>query len=180
MEELVRRSLINLLPRLRRFAINLTGEVDRGDDLVQHASERALSRASQWKPGTRLDSWLFRIIYNAWIDEQRSIQSQSRTDLEAARNVVDDNGTAAAEVRLAAQEVLGALANLPEEQRAVLSLVCVEGMAYRDVAEVLNIPVGTVMSRVARGRLAIAEQLDEPEPRFNNTQGRVAKFRGSR
>jgi RNA polymerase sigma-70 factor, ECF subfamily len=179
LEELVRRSLINLLPRLRRFAINLTGEVDRGDDLVQHASERALSRASQWKPGTRLDSWLFRIIYNAWTDERRSIQSQNRTDLEAARNVIGDNG-AAAEVRLAAQEVLGALANLPEEQRAVLSLVCVEGMAYRDVAEILNIPVGTVMSRVARGRLAIAEQLDEPEPRFNNTQDRVLKLRRSR
>lgn len=180
MEDLVRRSLINLLPRLRRFATNLTGDMDLGDDLVQHASERALSRTSQWKPGTRLDSWLFRIIYNAWADERRSIQSHNRTDLEAARNVVHDNGTAAAEVRLAAQEVLGALAKLPEEQRAVLSLVCVEGMAYRDVAEVLNIPVGTVMSRVARGRLAIAEQLDEPEPRFNNTQNRVMKLRGAR
>jgi RNA polymerase sigma-70 factor (ECF subfamily) len=180
LEELVRRSLISLLPRLRRFATNLTGDADLGDDLVQHASERALSRVSQWKPGTRLDSWLFRIIYNAWIDERRSIQSQSRTHLDAARNVVDDSSTAAAEVRVAAQEVLEALAKLPEEQRAVLSLVCVEGMAYRDVAEVLNIPVGTVMSRVARGRLAIAEQLDEPEPRFNNTQNRVTKLRGSR
>ena len=179
MEDRVRQALISLLPRLRRFATNLTGDTDLGDDLVQHASERALSRVAQWRPGTRLDSWLFRIIYNAWADERRSIQSQNRTDLEAARNVIGDNG-AAAEVRLAAQEVLGALANLPEEQRAVLSLVCVEGMAYRDVAEILNIPVGTVMSRVARGRLAIAEQLDEPEPRFNNTQDRVLKLRRSR
>ena len=131
MEDRVRQALISLLPRLRRFATNLTGDTDLGDDLVQHASERALSRVAQWRPGTRLDSWLFRIIYNAWADERRSIQSQNRTDLEAARNVIGDNG-AAAEVRLAAQEVLGALANLP----AYLPMDCVTAFyakCYRSV-----------------------------------------------
>jgi RNA polymerase sigma-70 factor (ECF subfamily) len=92
--------------------------------------------------------------------------------------VVGDNGADTANARIAAQEVLEALARLPEEQRAVLSLVCIESMTYREAAEVLNIPIGTVMSRVARGRLAIAEQLDRPGPRLSSCTTHITKLRG--
>jgi len=159
-EDYVRNALIPLYPRLRRFAASLTGSLETGDDLVQHACERALARTSQWQPGTRLDSWLYRIMRNAWIDERRSIRYRSRAPLEAADDSIGENGETVTAARLTLDTVRRELAKLPEEQRVVLTLVCVDGLSYREAAEILSVPVGTVMSRIARGRLALAERIE--------------------
>jgi RNA polymerase sigma-70 factor (ECF subfamily) len=138
----------------------LTGSFDSGDDLVQQACERALARASQWQPGTRLDSWLYRIMRNAWVDERRSARHCSQAPLEAADDSIGDDGETVTSARLTLDAVRRELGRLPEEQRAVLILVCVDGLSYREAAEILSIPVGTVMSRIARGRLALAERIE--------------------
>jgi len=158
----LRAELVSLLPRLRRFAYGLTGSLDDGDDLVQGACERALSRIEQFKTGTRLDSWMYRIMQNIWIDRLRSYQSRRETvaapeDLEG---LIVGDARREIESRMSLTAVQAAVDVLPEEQRAVLLLVCVEGLAYKDAAEVLGIPVGTVMSRLARARIAVGTALD--------------------
>jgi RNA polymerase sigma-70 factor (ECF subfamily) len=158
----VRAELVNLLPRLRRFAYGLTGSLDDGDDLVQGACERALTRLDQFQPGTRLDSWMYRIVQNLWIDQRRARQARPEAGMEpadlAALAVGDAERELNSRVELAAvQRAVGALS---EDQRAVLLLVCVEGVSYKAAAEVLDIPLGTVMSRLARARLAVGRALD--------------------
>lgn len=155
-------ALIALLPRLRRFAYGLTGSVDDGDDLVQSACERALSRMNQFEPGTRLNSWMFRIMQTVWIDRRRvrqrrgiSVPIEEIGELHGADGVRDD------EARLCLGEVRRAVAKLPEEQRAVLMLVTVDGMSYREAANVLSVPIGTVMSRLARARLALGQSVGQ-------------------
>lgn len=150
-----------LLPRLRRFARTLTNaQRDDADDLVQLAVEKALSRLSQWQPGTRVDSWMFRIMQNAWIDEIRSRQRRAETALD------EDGLEALAPVepgRLAEQLALRrAIASLGEEQRMVVGLVLVEGLSYAEAAEVLGWPIGTVTSRLARAREQLQTLLDAP------------------
>src|SRR5687768_14740005 len=131
-EDHVRSALIPLYPRLRRFAASLTGSLDSGDDLVQQACERALARACQWQPGTRLDSWLYRIMRNAWVDERRSARHCSQAPLEAADDSIGDDGEIVTSARLTLDAVRRELGRLPEEQRAVLMLVCVDGLSYRE------------------------------------------------
>ena len=150
-----------LLPRLRRFARTLTNaQRDDADDLVQLAVEKALTRLSQWQPGTRVDSWMFRIMQNAWIDEIRSRQRRSETALD--EETLD--ALAPAEPgRLAEQLALRrAIASLGEEQRAVVGLVLVEGLSYAEAAEVLGWPIGTVTSRLSRAREQLQTLLDAP------------------
>jgi RNA polymerase sigma-70 factor (ECF subfamily) len=153
--------LIALLPRLRRFARSLTGSTDRADDLVQAACERALRAADRFEPGTRLDAWLFRIIRNLWIDGLRAHgQDPSRhLPIEAAEAVPNADGPARIEATLTLAKVRAAIAELPEQHREVIVLVCIEGLSYRDTAEVLDVPIGTVMSRLARARAKLAEAL---------------------
>ena len=160
-KDYVRDALVPLYPRLRRFAASLTGSVVEGDDLVQRACERALRRTAQWHPGTRLDSWLYRIIQNTWNDECRSIRTRNQAPIEYARDLVGDDGERRVVARLTLDCVYRELCNLPEEQRSVLTLVCVDGFSYREVAEILGIPVGTVMSRIARGRLVLADRVEK-------------------
>jgi RNA polymerase sigma-70 factor (ECF subfamily) len=156
----VRRDLAALIPRLRRFARALTRSNDAADDLVQTALERGLRNIDAWTPGTRLDSWMFRIVKNAWIDEVRSRAVRSRVFApeEAAANVGAD-GAAAMEIHLEAQAVRSAMEELPEEQRLVVALVLVEGLSYREAADLLEVPMGTVTSRLARARAAIEARL---------------------
>jgi RNA polymerase sigma-70 factor, ECF subfamily len=137
-ENHVRSALVPLYPRLRRFAVALTGSRAEGDDLVQHACERALARTYQWHPGTRLDSWLYRIIQNTWADERKSARNRTQAPIEAATNAIGDDGVRRAEARLTLDNVYRELCNLPEEQRAVLLLVCVDGLSYKEVAEILR------------------------------------------
>jgi RNA polymerase sigma-70 factor (ECF subfamily) len=167
----VRAELVSLLPRLRRFAYGLTGSPDDGDDLVQSACERALARLDQFQPGTRLDSWMYRIVQNLWIDQRRARQARPEAGVEPADLEALSVGDAAREMdsRLAMAAVQRAVAQLPEDQRSVLLLVCVEGQSYKTAAEVLEIPLGTVMSRLARARLAVGRALDG-EPRATASQ----------
>ena len=149
-----RDDLAALIPRLRRFAHALAGSREEGDELVQTACVKALDRAEQFTPGTRLDSWMFRILHTGFLDETRR-RTRRATDTDAdAVDRASDGGRAAgnAEHRLHLARVREAMAALPEDQRAVLALVAIEGYSYRETAETLGVPIGTVMSRLARGR----------------------------
>ncbi|MCE4537107.1 RNA polymerase sigma factor [Pelomonas sp. P7] len=156
----LRQEIAALLPRLRRFGRTLAHSREDADDLVQVAIEKALTRTDQWTPGTRLDSWMFRIMQNAWIDEVRARERRGQTLLpeEAGEDVGDG---AASGAPLDAILVRKAVARLGEEQRAVVGLVLVEGLSYQEAAETLGVPVGTVTSRLARAREALQAMLGE-------------------
>ncbi len=150
--------LIAFLPNLRRFAISLCGSRDLADDLVQAACERALANAGRFEPGTRLDAWMFRILRNLWIDQVRRQKTAGVHDDIAERpDIVGSSGEREAEARLILKTVAEAIAELPDGHREVLLLVCVEELSYREAADILGIPIGTVMSRLARARKNLAE-----------------------
>ena len=155
-DEVVRQELISLLPRLRRFALVLTRSTADADDLVQATCERAIARLDSWVWGTALDRWLFKIAHNLHRNQRRDDANRSRLLQE---HVSDPHlfpaGAADAELWAVLQEVRRAVMQLPDEQRAVLLLVAVEGLAYRDAAEILGVPIGTVTSRLARARDAM-------------------------
>lgn len=152
--------LIGVLPRLRRFARGLTGSAVEADDLVQAACERALSRAHQFQEGTRFDSWMFRIVQTIWIDQLRARDIRREEAEEEGVHVGTDEPGRRAEARLALEEVRAALQQLPSEQRAALLLVTVDGLSYKEAAVVAEVPVGTIMSRLARARIALQARLD--------------------
>jgi len=160
----VREEMVALLPRLRRFARGLAGVPDQADDLVQAACERALARIDQWQPGTRLDSWMFRIVQTIWLDERRAVKvrtGEGRIDAEMAEDELAFDGGRGLEAHMTYEAVRAAMATLPEDQRAVLVLVCVEGQSYKEAAAALDIPIGTVMSRLARARAGLVKRLGE-------------------
>jgi RNA polymerase sigma-70 factor (ECF subfamily) len=152
--------LIAVLPRLRRFARGLTGSVVEADDLVQAACERALARREQFQEGTRFDSWMFRIVQTIWIDQLRSRRVRKEEVDVAEARIGSDEPVRRAEARLALDEVRHAVDRLPPDQRAALLLVTVEGLSYKEAAEVVQVPVGTIMSRLSRARLALQAQLE--------------------
>jgi len=159
--ENIQARIIELLPRLRRFARNLTRNPHDADDVVQIAIERALTRLDQWHRDARLDSWLFRIVRNAWIDE---VRSRARRDaLFAPEEAGEAVGVAAMDREADRLSVEAAMARLPEEQRAAVSLVLVEGLPYKEAALVLDVPIGTLTSRLARGREALQVMLQRAE-----------------
>ena len=159
--ENIQARIIELLPRLRRFARNLTRNPHDADDVVQIAVERALTRLDQWHRDARLDSWLFRIVRNAWIDE---IRSRARRDaLFAPEEAGEAIGVAAIDREVDRLSVEAAMSRLPEEQRSAVSLVLVEGLAYKEAAQVLDVPIGTLTSRLARGREALQAMLQWAE-----------------
>ncbi len=150
--------LIAFLPNLRRFAIALCRSRDLADDLVQAACERALAAQDRFELGTRFDAWMFRILRNLWIDHVRRAKTAGPTfDIDETRNIVGSSGERDADARLTLKSVAAAIDELPDEQREVLLLVCVEDLSYKEAAEVLSIPIGTVMSRLARARKNLAE-----------------------
>jgi RNA polymerase sigma-70 factor (ECF subfamily) len=167
LDERVRAEMVALLPRLRRFARGLTGVADQADDLVQSACERAIARIDQWTPGTRLDSWMFRIVQTIWLDEKRATRvrtGEGRIDAaEAAEPELTVDGVRRMETHLTYDAVRRAIARLPEDQRVVMMLVCVEGQTYKEAADTLGIPIGTVMSRLARARLGLNRELGEKD-----------------
>ena len=165
MTQQLRAELVSLLPRMRRFAYGLTGSLDDGDDLVQSACEKALTRLDQFQPGTRLDSWMYRIVQNLWIDQRRARQARPEAGMEPAELESLAAGDAEHELnsRLTLAAVQRAVEELSADHRAVLLLVCVEGQSYKAAAEVLEIPLGTVMSRLARARLAVGRALDRDQ-----------------
>lgn len=152
--------LVELLPRLRRFAFSLTSDPAGADDLVQTACLKALERHAQWQSGTSQASWIYRIMQNTWIDLYRSQQRrQTETDQDGVDAARGEDGRLVAETRSDLRGVERAMAELPAAQRAVLLLVTVEELSYREAASVLEVPVGTVMSRLARARARLAEAL---------------------
>jgi RNA polymerase sigma-70 factor, ECF subfamily len=152
--------LIAVLPRLRRFARGLAGATAEADDLVQAACERALAREHQFQEGTRFDSWMFRIVQTIWIDHLRAREVRKEDSDVAEERLGTDAPVRRIEARLALAEVRLAVERLPAEQRAVLMLVTVEGLSYKEAAAVAGVPVGTIMSRLARARVALHQQLE--------------------
>jgi RNA polymerase sigma-70 factor (ECF subfamily) len=159
--ETIHDQIVALLPRLRRFARNLVRDPHDADDVVQIAVERALMRLDQWRSDARLDSWLFKIVRNAWIDEVRARGRRAKIFLpeEAGEEV----GEALMEREIDRLSTEAALARLPEDQRLAVVLVLVEGLSYKDAADVLEVPIGTLTSRLARGREALQGMLRLPE-----------------
>jgi RNA polymerase sigma-70 factor, ECF subfamily len=152
----LRTQIVTLLPRLRRFCAALTRNGDAGDDLCQATIERALMRADQFEPGTRLDSWMFRIARNLLIDGARRTRTRgSEIDIDDSYDIVGEDGVAIVEGRSDLARAEHAMARLSEDQRALMALVVIDGQSYKDAAEIMEIPIGTVMSRLARARRAI-------------------------
>ena len=163
MSDDIRAEIAALVPRLRRFAYALSGNRDEGDDLVQQACLKALSRLDQYQRGTRLDSWMFRIIQTTHIDALRRRKRQASPVEPELLERQSDEGREAdrQEHRLLLARTRAAIAELPEEQRAVMALVAIEGYSYREAAEILETPVGTVMSRLARARARLLPLMAE-------------------
>jgi RNA polymerase sigma-70 factor, ECF subfamily len=155
----LRDRIIELLPRLRRFARSLARNAQDADDLVQITVERALAHAGQLRPDHSVAGWLFGILRNAWIDEGRSRRRRGSLlqPAELAERVVDPAAGADQEL-LCLQD---ALSRLPEEQRLAVALVLVEGFSYKEAAAIMNVPVGTLTSRLGRGREALQSMLSE-------------------
>ena len=154
------RRLIELLPRLRRLARALAPQGADADDLIQTAVERGLERRAQWRPGTRLDAWMFTIMKNAWIDEARARGRRDRVAAPPeAAEAAPDPLSPTLELRLEADAVRRAVARLPEDQRLAVALVLVEGLSYAEAAEVMEVPQGTLTSRLGRGRAALMAEL---------------------
>lgn len=149
--------LIALLPNLRRFAISLCRSPDTADDLVQITMERAFAGRAGFDPATRLDAWLFRILRNAWIDMLRRNKTRgTEIDIDDAPDARIVDGEKVVETALMLQAARAEIDRLPGDQREVILLICVEELTYKEASEVLAIPIGTVMSRLARARIAIA------------------------
>lgn len=152
-EDGFRTAVIAALPRLRRFCQGLVGHVQDGDDLMQSTVERALSRAHQFVPGTRVDSWMFRIAQNLHIDRVRAAGRRGQqVPVDEPPETMGEDGRATVESRSDLAAAQRALQAVPDDQRAAFLLVVVEGLSYREAADVLEVPVGTIMSRLARAR----------------------------
>lgn len=149
--------LIALLPRLRRYALKVSRSPEAADDLVQAACERALLGAER-SAGAPFDVWMFCIMRNLHIDVLRRQKTRGELDdVDDHLEVAGEDGRQVTESRLMLDRVSRAIDALPDEFRDVVLLVCVEEFSYREAAEILGIPIGTVMSRLARGRLRLAE-----------------------
>ncbi len=156
--EQVRQQIVALLPRLRRFGRAITHHASDADDLVQISIERALLRYEQWRPDAKFESWLFGIMRNAWIDEVRA--RGRRGQVLAPEEAGLDVGDNASEAQLQLLSVHKAMATLPDEQRLAVALVLIEGLSYQEAAAALEVPIGTLTSRLARGREALQKQLE--------------------
>lgn len=156
------RDLSQLLPRLRRFAHSLSRDSAQADDLTQMTLERALRSHAQWQAGTRLDSWLYRIMRNLWIDTVRASGRRAKYEAPAEEAAqVGEDPRDAIDGSIELQRAMQAMQRLPDEQREVVALILVEGFGYREAAELLDLPIGTVSSRLVRGRIALLRMLGE-------------------
>ena len=154
-----RAALLDLLPRLKRFCLVLTGRDHDADDLLQGTIERLLQKPPP--PDADLAKWTFRVCRNLWIDETRSRKVRAAAPLEDAPDASAVDGERAAVAHVAFQKVRSAVDDLPEEQRVVISLVALEGYSYREAADIIDAPIGTVMSRLSRARAALAAQFGD-------------------
>ncbi|WP_395611406.1 RNA polymerase sigma factor [Pseudomonas sp. B22129] len=146
-----------LLPRLWRYGWVLSRQKHVAEDLVQATCVRALERAGQFAPGTRLDRWLLAIMHSIWLNELRSQRVRQGQGFVDAEQALSFDGESQAQEHVLAAQVIKRVNGLPEAQRETVFLAYVEGLSYKEIAEVLHIPVGTVMSRLAAARLKLAE-----------------------
>jgi RNA polymerase sigma-70 factor, ECF subfamily len=147
------------IPRLRRYARALTRDVTRADDLVQSCLTRAVAKQHLWQPGTDLRAWLFTILHNQHVnDVRRAVREGVGVAVEEMAPVLTVGSNAIAVLEL--RDLEAAIARLPPEQRQVILLVGLEGMRYEEVALILGVPVGTVRSRLSRGRDQLRRLMD--------------------
>ncbi len=159
-----RDDIVVLLPRLRRYCFTLTGSATDADDLLQNTIEKALSRYHQFEQGTDLDKWMFRMCKNLWIDEWRSRRVRGDTvDPMDYKNEPWIDGEDQLVNKLKMSEVGSAMNELQDEQRVIIYLIAIEGYSYKEASKFLNVPIGTVMSRLARARKALEILLQGPE-----------------
>lgn len=152
----VHNRMLKIMPRLRRFVYSLSGGRDLSEDLIQETYARALAHLDQWQPGTRLDSWMFRIAQNLWIDHIRMERAHGEAvDIDVIGHLLSCDGQVIAENRIVLQELRRDIAQLSTDQRDVIRLVCGYGLSYKETGKILNLPPGTVMSRLARARDAL-------------------------
>jgi RNA polymerase sigma-70 factor (ECF subfamily) len=152
--------MVKIMPRLRRFVCSLAGGGDSSEDLLQETYVRALAHLDQWQPGTRLDSWMFRIAQNLWIDQMRTERVHGEAvDIDVIGHLLSCDGRVIAENRIVLQEMRKDIAQLSTDQRNVIRLVCGYGLSYKETGKILNLPAGTVMSRLARARDALQKYM---------------------
>ena len=151
--------IVALLPRLRRFARALSRNQHDADDLTQAAVERALRHRDQFRAGTSLASWMFGIMKNAWIDTRRT--RGRRAEVALPEDTGDHPAVSPVDASTSLWSVSEAMDKLPEDQRLAVALVLVEGMSYKEAATLLEVPIGTLTSRLARGRAALAAALGD-------------------
>ena len=165
------------LPRLWRFAVRLARDRHDAEDLVQRACVRALERRHQLRPDTSALNWLYTIVHSIWMNEVRSRRIRSRSSMEWSEELLDtvpDTTGATPEMDALHRQIMAAVEALPDAQRAVMLLVAVEGLSYREAAEILDVPIGTVMSRLARARLTIGQTFGNRDSSSTQTKGAVA------
>ncbi|MEO3430203.1 RNA polymerase sigma factor [Pelagibius sp. CAU 1746] len=165
MDEGIRKEMIAVLPQLRRFAYGLTGSIPDGDDLVQATCERAIANLDKWEIGTRLDSWMYRIAQNLHRNALRDTAARARKLQTLGDELaLSSDGRRDQENRAALEAVRRFVERLPDDQRTIMLLVCVEGRSYKDVAAITGLPIGTVTSRLGRARAALREHLSDEPP----------------
>jgi len=163
--------LVAALPRLRRYARVLTGDSHRADDLVQDTLARAWAKRRLWRPGSDLRAWLFSIMHNVHVN-QLSLRRRERAhvSLDADDGQAVDSELAVRAMQLShveVNEMLTQIERLPADQREVLVLAAVEGLSYREIATLLHVPVGTVMSRLSRARERLRQMVEAPPSRLH-------------
>lgn len=149
-----RADIVDLLGPLRRYARSLTRDALKADDLVHDTLVRALEARGSLRPNTNLRTWMMTVLHNAFIDDQRRKRVEAR-HADVLVQMSDEVALPAQEGQVRLAQIRQAFETLPEEQRAALHLVTLEGMSYADAAQVLRIPIGTLMSRLGRGRAAL-------------------------
>lgn len=161
--EIVSTGLAECLTRLWRYGLVLSGNKDIAEDLVQATCVRALERCHQFQPGTHVDRWLFSILNSIWKNELRSQKNRLGAGVVDAEEVLITDGASLAETNILARQVLTEVQSLPEVQRETVFLVYAEGLTYKEAAETLGVPIGTIMSRLAAARARLG-QLNEDGP----------------
>jgi len=154
----IREGLAKVLPSVWRYALSLTGSRSEADDLAQSACLRAMERGNQYDPGTHLDRWVFRIAHNLWISELRQKKVRKGNGLIGIDVANISDPAQDADRKTERRELMQAVLHLPEAQRQAVVLVYVEGYSYRDASMILDVPVGTVMSRLAAARTTLAQK----------------------
>ena len=161
--EEVDRGLSPLFPRLWRYCLVMTGNRERADDLAQAACLRAIEKSEQFRAGTKLDRWVFRIAQRIWLNELRAESVRRGGGMMALEEIDLPDPDPDPESNLMANEVLMGVLALPEAQRTTVLLAYVEGYSYKETAEALDIPIGTVMSRLSAARGKLASRFGEQE-----------------